>query len=170
MLVRLLDIRLDLLQTVHAKSLVLIFSKPMHLLFDLKLSVSSLPLLLVINYKSMAWMLLLLISMANLMRKFIWNNLPGSTMVQAEFANSYSPSTAWNRLVEIGTLSSTQHSNHLDSYSWLLTNVYMSIAILSLVLLLLLQSMLMTWLCVLEQTLNFLSLRGSWPPSSKSWT
>jgi len=71
MLVRLLDIRLDLLQTVHAKSLVLIFSKPMHLLFDLKLSVSSLPLLLVINYKSMAWMSLLLISMANLMRKFI---------------------------------------------------------------------------------------------------
>jgi len=71
MLVRLLDIRLNLLQTVRAKSLVLIFSKPIYLLFDLKLSVSSLPLLLAINYKSMAWMLLLLISMANLMRKFI---------------------------------------------------------------------------------------------------
>jgi len=71
MLVRLLDIRLDLLQMVHAKSPVLIFSKSMHLLFNLKLSVSSLPLLLAINYKSMAWILLLLILMANLMRKFI---------------------------------------------------------------------------------------------------
>ena len=70
-LVILLNIRLNLLQTVHAKSLVLIFSKPTYLLFDLKLSVSSLPLLLAINYKSMAWMSLLLILMANLMRKFI---------------------------------------------------------------------------------------------------
>jgi len=43
MLVRLLDARLNLLQIVHTKSLVLIFSKPTHLLFDLKLSVSSLP-------------------------------------------------------------------------------------------------------------------------------
>ena len=56
-LVRQLGIRLDLLQIVCTKSLVLIFSKPMHPLFNLKLSVSSLPLLPAINYRYMVWML-----------------------------------------------------------------------------------------------------------------